>query len=751
MISFGYVDTGNLQKRIKTDLRPPIILRNPVTRTSTQGDTLTFSVLVSEVRECSYEWKFNGTKIPGATGDSLLLTNVTAADEGQYTVSVTNSAGSVTSDPAELLLDTNRNGLPDGWEKKNFGDRNSQRAAGDPDGDGISNIDEFFDGTDPNSKTSLRPRLIAYSDLGGSVIVAPMKLSYDFGETATLTAGAVAPSQFIGWEGDLSGNSNPMTLTMNGSKTVRARFTSTVPIPAGLVSCWRAEGDARDAVGTNHGDLREGASFTQGKVFGQSFLFDNSNKQFIEIPDAPTLRPKSITLETWVTFSEDRNIEVIFSKPFGTDAIESFSLWRQANAIRAVVGNVGGQGGPRDAGFTALFSNIRNRWYHLAFTFDDDSKLATLYIDGRQVAIKFFNVSIPYDDHPLLIGRGNVNGNPNFFLAGRIDEPSFYDRALTADEIFDLFKADLKDFSRPYFTSPLKFPPLIVGTTFTEQLSTKLGVAPIVFALQDGSLPSGLTLASTGVLSGNPSASGVSNFIVRATDAAGNFAEQSFDMSGFESIAAPAGLVGWWPGNGNAKDIKNNNDGSLLGGAKLTSANVGEGFTFDSDDDGVTIPHSANLDMNSGGFTAEFWIRGGRSQPQSLSTLVDKSHGFVDSTGWVFQAEREFGRLSFSVGANGTFPKVNSLGNFLDGKFHHVAGTWDGTSMRLFVDGVLQGSAALTSPSNNTRPLVLGFAAGGGTPQRFFRGQIDELSLYDRALSEMEIGSIVKAGPAGKR
>jgi hypothetical protein len=144
-------------------------------------------------------------------------------------------------------------------------------------------------------------------------------------------------------------------------------------------------------------------------------------------------------------------------------------------------------------------------------------------------------------------------------------------------------------------------------------------------------------------------------------------------------------------------------------------------------------------------------MRGGRTQPQPLSALVDKSHGFVDSTGWVFQADRGSGKLSFSVGANGTFPTVNSIGNFLDNKFHHVSGTWDGTVIQLYVDGVLQDSVTLTTPSNNSRPLNLGFAAGGGTPQRFFRGQIDELSLYSRALSETEIRSIVNAGPAGKR
>jgi hypothetical protein len=80
------------------------------------------------------------------------------------------------------MLDRDRDGLPDNWEIANFGDTTSQRSEGDPDGDGISNLDEFFEGTDPTNIGSLRPRLIAYSDAGGSVTVAPMQLRYELGE-----------------------------------------------------------------------------------------------------------------------------------------------------------------------------------------------------------------------------------------------------------------------------------------------------------------------------------------------------------------------------------------------------------------------------------------------------------------------------------------------------------------------------------------------------------------------------------------
>jgi uncharacterized protein (DUF2141 family) len=219
---------------------------------------------------------------------------------------------------------------------------------------------------------------------------------------------------------------------------------------------------------------------------------------------------------------------------------------------------------------------------------------------------------------------------------------------------------------------------------------------------------------------------------------------------GAPCVEPPPGLVSWWPGDGNADDIRNGNDGVLLGGTFFTPAQVGKGFTFDSDDDGVTIPHNDGLNVNSAGFTVDFWMRGSKNQPDSLYLVVDKSHGFVDSTGWVFQGTSATGELFFGIGSEGIFFGVFSVVDVLDGHFHHIAGTWDGNLIRLYVDGVAQGGESLTTPANNSRAVNIGFASGGGSPQRFFRGIVDEPGIFNRALSSDEVLAIHNAGSAGK-
>src|SRR5262245_20176192 len=135
MLKYSYDASGNLEGQAEGDILPPRIIGQPVKQIAEVGQIATFSVVVADASGVTFQWKFNDADIPGATGDTLLLTNVGRVNEGQYSVQATNSAGSATSAPAALFLDSDGDGLPDSWEIANFGNLTSQRAAGDPDGD----------------------------------------------------------------------------------------------------------------------------------------------------------------------------------------------------------------------------------------------------------------------------------------------------------------------------------------------------------------------------------------------------------------------------------------------------------------------------------------------------------------------------------------------------------------------------------------------------------------------------------------
>src|SRR5437867_4443631 len=77
---------------------------------------------------------------------------------------------------------------------------------------------------------------------------------------------------------------------------------SCVSPPAGLISWWTADVNPNDFIGTNHGTLLGGATAGSTGLVGGAFTFNGTNA-YVQIPDAPSLRPTNLTIEAWVRFS----------------------------------------------------------------------------------------------------------------------------------------------------------------------------------------------------------------------------------------------------------------------------------------------------------------------------------------------------------------------------------------------------------------------------------------------------------------
>jgi hypothetical protein len=97
-------DTGNKTIRLCVVPVPPSIVTQPQSQTATAGADVTFSVTATGKPAPDYQWFLNGTAISGATGNTLPLDNVQAPNAGGYTVTVTNSTRSLTSNQATLTV-----------------------------------------------------------------------------------------------------------------------------------------------------------------------------------------------------------------------------------------------------------------------------------------------------------------------------------------------------------------------------------------------------------------------------------------------------------------------------------------------------------------------------------------------------------------------------------------------------------------------------------------------------------------------
>ena len=151
----------------------PVLTLQPQPIEAIQGDTVSFTASAAGTLPMNFRWRRTTTTISNLlslTGSSsLVLTNVKTSQAGTYTVLVTNLASStgVTSAPVALtvLLDTDRDRLPDIWETANGFDPNlPDNTALDSDGDGLSDLQEYQSGTDPRDAGSfLRVEQIASS------------------------------------------------------------------------------------------------------------------------------------------------------------------------------------------------------------------------------------------------------------------------------------------------------------------------------------------------------------------------------------------------------------------------------------------------------------------------------------------------------------------------------------------------------------------------------------------------------------
>ncbi len=219
-----------------------------------------------------------------------------------------------------------------------------------------------------------------------------------------------------------------------------------------------------------------------------------------------------------------------------------------------------------------------------------------------------------------------------------------------------------------------------------------------------------------------------------------------------------AGLVSRWAGEGNANDSQGSNHGILEGGVTFVPGEVGQAFGLDGTTADVRVPASTSLDVGAGaGMTMEAWIR-----PADLSDqhpVLEWNDGSFGTLLWVSVSLEGGGVGPGAFTAN--FKDVNLQHHVINSppgvlttnRFQHVAATYDGSSgeAALYLDGTAVAHANLGSFTPRTiGDLYFGLRPFDGGAGMRFKGQIDEVGVYNRALSAAEIKVIYGAGSAGK-
>jgi hypothetical protein len=219
--SYTYDLAGNLVGVSTSGITAPSITAQPQSELVESNELVSLSVVASGLG-LSYQWLSNGVAIAGATGDSLVLSNLSGSSFPNYSVVISSASGVVTSTPAALWRDTNGTGMPDWWQLEYFGNLTNQPYAY-YDGDVVCNLDQYLEGTDPDNPSSYDPRLYIEA-VRGSVVASPAQPYYTMGQVVTLTAIPDPGEMFLGWSGGATGSKSTISLIMNNMETVTASF-----------------------------------------------------------------------------------------------------------------------------------------------------------------------------------------------------------------------------------------------------------------------------------------------------------------------------------------------------------------------------------------------------------------------------------------------------------------------------------------------------------------------------------------------
>ena len=215
--------------------------------------------------------------------------------------------------------------------------------------------------------------------------------------------------------------------------------------------------------------------------------------------------------------------------------------------------------------------------------------------------------------------------------------------------------------------------------------------------------------------------------------------------------AVPAGLAGWWPGEGDAGDLVRGDDGVLENGATAAAAGrVGHAFAFDGVNDYVAFPTS-DFSYARG---LSLWVQSTRPG----RAIIDCGPGAQQYWTWRVGLDSE-GRPYHEHFRNGTggYVRATAQTSVTDGQFHFIAIQTDNDakSISVFVDGQEEGRYTETLPSftlwaaSAPGAVSLGRGTARDLPPSYFEGVADELLFFDRVLAAGDIAALYAAGGAG--
>ena len=449
---------------------------------------------------------------------------------------------------------------------------------------------------------------------------------------------------------------------------------------------------------------------TVNKFLDSTFLpsinFDGS-KTYVQIGATGLLGTRifgsNFSVETWLkSLKVNDTIQYIYGTGYSWNGGSgNFKIGLYKGRVIVEVGNFSGYKISCDYPKDSL-------WHHVAFIHDNQNKIGIIYIDGVE-KVRLANLG----SQNMANGTSGVEGiGANLDLGG---EPPR-----------EFFKGNIRKIR------------------VSKGLMYKAGFTPSFTYTKADSTLAFWELNDLGTR-------------IKASDSAynGTLYNGTWLVPDTSSLNLNLGLVAYYPFNGNANDSSSSNLNGVITGATLTNDRFGNPnkafkFTGNSINDNTVVVKDEFIKVSN--FNKNF------SDKISISLWAN-----VDSTNYgTFLHRRVDNNIDFAIssysGSNGTSPDPNTIswniGNNRTnvGKtvipyktWHNYIYVYDGTSMKTYLDGILETQTAATGLiSNNSSDLFIGkyIYNGGKTHHFYYNGSMDDVRIYNRVLNSNEISAL---------
>lgn len=467
-------------------------------------------------------------------------------------------------------------------------------------------------------------------------------------------------------------------------------------------TCSGGTNDACDSSGNAlDGAFNNQAAFNANGHLGSYGVELDGTDDYIEVADSNALSQwqNGFTMEAWVKPDtvNGSNLNWVLAK--GNTSNWEYALYLGTSGNVGCVTYTGAGAGILSVSSTAV---VRlNQWNHLACAFDPTSYQMFIYLDGIEVARGTATTgSMSNGTSAFQIGRRPDNNGSEF--DGVIDEVRLSSKMRTPEEIrlaasrrlYSVYTSDVIDITQADTYDNLYWDERGVATGDGETASSSANLV----AQWNHNDTSGTTVtANTGTC--GSTCNGTLN----------NYASTTQDAAGIGTTGRTAVGSRW--GNG--------------------------ALRFDGINDYVNVANTANLQL-TGNFTLAAWINPyNLSGSKAILTKEGSNSGY-----WLYL----IGANVYTGFGNGSSFQSQTTTNtpIKAGEWSYVVSTWDGTSIRTYVNGALIQTSALSgNPASNTNDFYMGTNGGGGA---FYRGILDVSQVYSRALPHHEILSNYNVG-----